>query len=212
MAETMGRGELVAMLRGAVERVRANHEMLGKLDSHGGDGDHGTTMLRAMGILEEKISAEADSTDVGSLLKAVGWGIMGVDGGATGPLFGMFFSGMAEAASGKDSLDAESLASALEAGLASIRKYTKAQVGDKTMIDALVPAVEAARSAADGGADVSELLQQAAQAAVRGAEGTKDLQARFGRAKNVGAKSVGNQDPGATSVSLIFKGFVEGVK
>jgi len=214
MPESIGLDELVGMLRGAVARVRDNHETLSKLDSFGGDGDHGTTMLRAMGIIEKVIGpAEAGSSapDVEALLHDVGWGILGVDGGATGPLFGMFFSGMSEAAAGRTSLDAVALATAFESGLASVGKYTKAEVGDKTIMDALVPAVEAARSAADGGADPHAVLERAAEAAEKGAASTKELQARFGRAKNVREQSVGQQDPGATSVSLIFKGFVEGV-
>ena len=210
MPETIGHAELVAMFRGAVAQIRANHETLSKLDSHGGDGDHGTTMVRATGILENALDGSS-AGGIGGLLKDIGWGIMGVDGGATGPLFGALFMGMSESAVGKDALDAGALAGVFEAGLASVRKYTKAQVGDKTMIDALVPAVQALRSAADGGATVSDALRRAAEAAEQGAASTKDLQARFGRAKNVGPQSIGAQDPGATSVSLIFGGFVEGV-
>lgn len=209
MPEAIGRAELVAMLRGAVEQIRANHEMLSKLDSHGGDGDHGTTMVRAMGIVEK--SLDGDTRELQAFLQEVGWGIMGVDGGATGPLFGALFMGMSESAAGKESLDADGLACVFEAGLASVRKYSKAEVGDKTIIDALVPAVGALRSVADDGGDVGSALRSAADAAEIGAESTKDLQARFGRAKNVGEKSIGQQDPGATSVSLVFRGFVEGV-
>lgn len=217
MPETIGRDELVKMLRGAVAQIRGQHEMLSKLDSHGGDGDHGTTMVRAMAILEKSLDAACGDAgskgqDVQTLLHDIGWGIMGVDGGATGPLFGALFMGMSESASGRDALDAAGLTEAFEAGMASVRKYTKAKPGDKTMIDALVPAVEAMRRATDEGADVSAALEQAAEAAARGAESTRDLQARFGRAKNIGVKSVGQQDPGATSVSLIFRGFVEGVR
>ncbi len=214
MTETIGTRDWVRMLRGAVEQIKANHVMLSELDSHGGDGDHGTTMLRAMSIVEKAIAPVEDGStepEPDALLHDVGWGIMGVDGGATGPLFGMFFSGVSEAAAGKPVLDASGLAAALEQGMDSVRKYTKAQVGDKTMIDALDPAVKAARNAADGGSDLGATLLLAAEAAATGAESTKDLQARFGRSKNVGVKSVGTQDPGATSVALVFKGFAEGV-
>ncbi len=211
MPETLGCAELIAMLRGAVAQVRDNHETLSKLDSHGGDGDHGTTMLRAMGIVEKTL-AESGSSEIAGLLKEIGWAVMGVDGGATGPLYGALFTGMSASAAGTDALNAEGLAAMFEGGLASVQKYTKAQVGDKTMIDALVPAVEALRTSADAGATVADALAQAAEAAGQGAASTKDLQARFGRAKNIGERSIGEQDPGATSVSLIFAGFVEGVK
>ena len=206
----IGYDEVAMMVRGAVDQIAENHETLSRLDSHGGDGDHGSTMLRAMRHLEKAVN-ETTSRNVKEMLQNVGWAIMGVDGGATGPLFGMFFIGMSEAAEEKDSFDAADVAAMCVSGLASIQKQTKAQVGDKTMLDALVPAVEALRAAADRGADVATALAEAAGAAETGAESTRELQARFGRARNLGERSVGHQDPGATSVSLIFKGFCEGV-
>ena len=119
---------------------------------------------------------------------------------------------MSDPAQGAESIDAATLAAMFESGLASVNTLTKARPGNKTIIDALVPAVEAARAAADSGANVVELLEKCAQAAGDGAEATKQMQATFGRAKCMGEKSVGNADPGATSVSFIFKGFIEGVK
>ena len=211
MAQTIGYDELVVMLRCAVGQIRDNHEMLTKLDSFGGDGDHGTTMVRGMGIVAKTID-ESKSTDIKTLLSDIGWAVMGVDGGAAGPLFGSVFNGMSEPADGKDIIDVETLAAMFEAGLASVKTLTKAKPGDKTMIDALVPAVEAVQKAAGEGANIADALDKAAQAAEEGAAATKNMQARFGRAKNIGEKSVGNVDPGATSVSLIFKGFIEGVR
>ena len=211
MSDTIGKDELVAMLRRAVEQVRANHEMLSKLDSFGGDGDHGTTMLRAMALLEEAIekSAAAHITD---LLNDIGWAVMGVDGGATGPLFGMFFLGMSEPAAGKDAIDTALLADMFEAGLASVQQQTKAQVGDKTMVDALVPGVQAMRKATNEGLAIPDACRRAAEAAEQGAKSTEQLKPRFGRAKNVADQSMGHADPGATSVSLVFKGFSEGIQ
>jgi dihydroxyacetone kinase-like protein len=191
------------MLRAAAEQVKKNHEMLSKLDSFGGDGDHGTTMLRAMTILETAIESSSKG-DLKALLHGVGWGIMGVDGGATGPLLGTLLMGMSAVVAGEKSLDAGALAATFEAGLAAVQKRTKARPGDKTLLDALVRRCSDAK-VADGGADVLDVLAQAADAAEKGAAATKDMQAKFGRAKNIGAKSVGNQDPGATSVSLIFE-------
>jgi dihydroxyacetone kinase-like protein len=145
------------------------------------------------------------------LFQKVGWAIMGTDGGAIGPLLGTFFMSMAPAA-GNGSLDAAGVAKLFEAGLAGLQKTSKAKVGDKTMMDALVPAVGALRKAADGGATVVAALEAAAVAAEQGAQETAKLQARFGRAKNIGEKSIGTPDPGATSTALMFRGFVEGVK
>ena len=201
----------VRMFREAANRIRENRERLSNLDSFGGDGDHGTTMVRAMSKVEEVLEVSSTS-DTAGLLKEVGWAIMGVDGGATGPLFGTLFMSMADAAADKDALGTDSLAKVFESGLAGVCKRTKAQVGDKTMIDALVPAVEALHQAAAAGEDTSAALKLAAHAAEEGARSTKDLQARFGRARNVGEKSVGAQDPGATSVALMFAGFADGLR
>ena len=209
--DAIGCTEMAAMLRGAAAQIRDNHELLGKLDSVGGDGDHGTTMVRAMANLEKAVDA-ASGKDLKTLLYDVGWGILGVDGGATGPLLGMFFMGMSEAAEGRETLDALGLTDAFEAGVAGVRAQTKAQPGDKTMVDALVPAVMAASSATESGEDILSALRHAADAAAAGAAATKDMQARFGRARNIKELSIGTPDAGATSVSLIFAGFLKGVE
>ena len=211
MSDTIGYNELVGMLRCAVKQISANHELLGKLDSFGGDGDHGATMLRGMKIVAKTVD-EFKTEDMQTLLSDVGWAVMGVDGGATGPLFGSFFNGMSEPLAGKDAIDSGVLAEMFEAGLAGIFTLTKARPGNKTLIDAMVPAVEAVRKAADEGASVADALEKGAAAASEGAEATTGMQATFGRAKCMGEKSIGNADPGATSVSFIFKGFSEGVK
>ncbi|MFA6244381.1 MAG: dihydroxyacetone kinase subunit DhaL [Candidatus Hydrogenedentales bacterium] len=211
MNATIGYEETIQMLRGAAAQIRENHEMLSKLDSVGGDGDHGTTMLRAMTILEKAIDSCA-SNDVKSILNDVGWAIMGVDGGATGPLFGTLFMSMAEGLGDNTTMDAPVLLAAFASGLSGVQAQTKAKVGDKTMLDALVPAIDALRVAVEGGANVVDALRAAAEGAGQGAASTKDLQARFGRAKNIKEQSIGTQDPGATSVSLIFRGFWKGVE
>lgn len=206
---TVGYDEIVALLHGACRQIREHHELLGRLDSVGGDGDHGPTMLRVMSTVEEAI-AGSSTREIGKLLKTVGWAVMGVDGGATGPLLGSLFMGMSDAAAA-GALDAAALAAMFEGGLARVRKQTKAQPGDKTMIDALVPAVGAIRAAADAGAEITTMLERGAAAAAAGAEATTGMMAKFGRARNIKEKSIGSPDAGATSTSLIFKGFSEGV-
>lgn len=207
MLESVGYDEMVRMLRSAARMVRDDHGRLSQLDSVGGDGDHGTTMVRAMTCLEKAIDTSA-SRDLKSLLYDVGWAILGVDGGATGPLLGTFFMSMSEAVAGKEVLDAAGLAATFEAGLAGVRTQTKAQIGDKTMIDALAPAVAAMREAAARGVkDIEQILSQGVLGANNGAVATKGMQARFGRAKNIKERSIGYEDPGATSVALIFFGF-----
>jgi len=208
---TITHDTLAEMLRGAAAEIRENHEWLSRLDSVGGDGDHGTTMVRAMARMEEALASSV-SGKIHTLLNDVGWAILGVDGGATGPLLGMFFVSMASAAEGLEELGAGNVAALFEAGLTGVRAQTKAQPGDKTLIDALVPAVEALRAAAEPGADILEALHLAAGAAEAGAKLTSTMQARFGRARNIKEQSIGTQDPGATSMSLLFRGFKKGLE
>jgi dihydroxyacetone kinase-like protein len=210
MADTIGIDDIGRMIGSAADKIRANRDELSKLDSAIGDGDHGTTIARAMGIAE-KVIAESEKKELKGLLKDVGWGVMGVDGGATGPLLGSFLMGLNNGVGEKDVIDCPTLAVMFEAGLAGVRRQSKAQIGDKTMMDALLPAVDAIRQAADGGKSIKEALQNAAEAAENGAISTKDFQARFGRAKNLGERTIGCQDPGATSMALIFQGFLEGL-
>jgi len=211
MAQTIGYDDVVGMLRAAMENVRENHKLLSKLDSATGDGDHGTTMVRAAGAVEKAIDA-ADGTSLKTLLSGVAWEVMGADGGSTGPLFGSLFLGMSEAAGDNPALDCPTVAGMFEAALAKVQKQTRAQVGDKTLIDALVPAVDAIRAAADAGGTIDVALSQAAGAATQGAEATAEMQAKFGRARNLGPRTVGHVDPGATSVSLLFQGFASAIE
>jgi len=211
MPEAVGPDDLARMFRRAIDAVRRCRDELSRLDSAGGDGDHGTTMVRAMAGVE-KVLAEPGLRTPGKVLGAIGWSILGVDGGATGPLFGTLFMGMGEAAGDRESLDPAALAGALEAGLAAVGKRTKAKPGDKTLMDALVPAAEAMGATAASSKDIREMLRLAAEAARRGAESTAAMAARFGRARNVGAKSIGHPDAGATSISLMLRGFFKGLE
>lgn len=208
MPETLGYGDIARMIQGAVERIRANHERLSQLDSALGDGDHGSAMLRAVEAAEKAVQ-EAQGTDAPALLQAVAWGIMGAAGGAPGPLLGSFFLGLGEAAGEDGQRDGTRVADMFAAGLAGVQKQTKAQVGDKTMIDALVPAVAAIRSAAEADEPIGAALRQAAEAAAAGAESTREMLSKFGKARHMGERTRGHVDPGATSVQLIFEGFAD---
>jgi dihydroxyacetone kinase-like protein len=211
MADTIGIEDMGRMIRVAADKIRANRDDLSKLDSAIGDGDHGMTIARAMGIAE-KVIEESDKKEFKGLLKEVGWGVMGVDGGATGPLLGSFLMGLGNGIDELETIDCPTLAVMFEAGLAGVRRQSKAQVGDKTLMDALLPAVDAIRQAADAEKSITEALQAAAEAAQKGAISTKDFRAKFGRAKNLGERTIGCQDPGASSMALIFQGFFEGVQ
>lgn len=210
MNDTIGFEDIVRMLRSAAKKIRDNREELSKLDSAIGDGDHGTSIARAMDIAEKVINGY-EKKDAKSLLKDVGWGVMGVDGGAIGPLLGSFLMGMSDGVGGQHEVDCKGMATMIETGLAGVSRQTKAQVGDKTLMDALLPAFEAFRQAAAAGKSIREAFQSSAEAAEKGAISTRGYTARFGRAKNLGERTIGHQDPGATSVSLLFQGFLEGI-
>jgi dihydroxyacetone kinase-like protein len=205
MPETIGYPQISAMLHGAAGRIRANHEMLSRLDSAVGDGDHGTTILRTMEAVEKTVS-ENTGPDLQQLFTAVAWAVMSCDGGSTGPLLGSLFMGMGEGAAGRNEFDCAGLAALFEAGIAKMQKQSRAQIGDKTMMDAFLPAL-AALKAADPARGIRAAFQQAATAAAQGAEATKTMRAKFGRARNLGDRSLGAVDPGAMSVALIFDGF-----
>jgi dihydroxyacetone kinase-like protein len=149
---------------------------------------------------------EAPYQNTQNLLKDCGWRILSIDGGASSALLGTFFTGMAEVADESD-FNCEALAVAFESGMNALLKQTKARLGDKTMVDALVPAVTVLRAAANSGTPISAALEQAATAAQAGAENTKTLVARYGRAKFLGEKTLGHADPGAVSIALLFRGF-----
>ncbi|MDP6635221.1 MAG: dihydroxyacetone kinase subunit DhaL [Phycisphaerae bacterium] len=208
MADTINADDITAMLQAAVALIRENESLLSKLDSATGDGDHGSAMVQAVGAAEKAVD-QWDKASIKSLLHGVGWGMMCIDGGSTGPLWGSLFVGMSKGAGDAESIDCAAMADMFEAGLEKIQKQSKAQVGDKTMMDALIPAIGAIRTAADSSASISDAMTAAASAAAAGAAATADMQAKFGRARNLGERVIGHVDPGATSMSLLFKAFSE---
>jgi len=207
---TVDYATLAKMLRQAAQQVKTSKDLLSQLDSATGDGDHGTTMNRIADAMLETLQTTT-SADIPALLEALGWNVMSVDGGSASPLLGSFFTGMAEAAGGKQCLSVPELAQLFEAGVVKLQAQTSAKPGDKTMVDALVPAVAALRQAADAGEALAPAMAKAAAAAVAGAKSTSTMQAKFGRARNLGARTLGHVDPGATSISLIFTGLHEGL-
>ena len=191
--------EIVRAMAAAMEE---NRRHLTKLDSEIGDGDHGNNMHRGFQAAVERLG-EADPSTPADVLKTVSMALIGKVGGAAGPLYGTAFLRASTALSGKEDVSAEEAAEALEAALGGIKQRGKAEAGDKTIVDALQPAVEAAKGAAGSG-DVSEVFRAAAEAAREGAEGTVPLTARRGRASYLGERAAGHQDPGATSTYLLL--------
>ena len=175
---------------------------LTKLDSEIGDGDHGTNMHRGFQAALERLEG-ADPSTPADALKAVSMALISKVGGAAGPLYGTAFLRASTALQGKDEVSAEDAAAALEAALGGIKQRGKAEVGDKTIVDALEPAAEAAKEAAANGS-AADVLRAAAEAAKEGAEATIPLTARKGRASYLGQRAAGHQDPGATSTYFLL--------
>lgn len=194
---------LVKTLAGwAMERDRLN-----ELDRALGDGDHGSTVARGAQAAIDSLQAGNFST-VNQVFGAVGRSMMSSMGGASGMLFGLFFRS-AEQAPESDVLDLATLSALFDRGLADLKVRTKAQPGDKTMFDALVPALTSLR---ESRGDLVSALDRAATAAVHGAERTADLVPKFGRAKTLGERAKGTPDPGATSIALFFSGLAANLK
>ena len=175
---------------------------LTKLDSEIGDGDHGTNMHRGFQAALERLEG-ADPSTPADALKAVSMALISKVGGAAGPLYGTAFLRASTALQGKDEVSAEDAAEALEAALGGIKQRGKAEVGDKTIVDALEPAAEAAKGAVSDGS-AADVLRAAAEAAKEGAEATVPLTARKGRASYLGQRAAGHQDPGATSTYFLL--------
>jgi dihydroxyacetone kinase-like protein len=197
--------DVVAWVRAFAADVEANKEYLTQLDAAVGDADHGINMNRGMSAVVGKLDEAADEKDVGALLKTVGMTLVSTVGGAGGPLYGTLFLQMGTAASGKSELGPDDWAAALEAGIKGVQARGKAEPGDKTMIDALLPGLEALRSALDGGASFEDALTASAEAAGQGMRDTIPLVARKGRASYLGERSAGHQDPGATSSHMLLE-------
>ncbi|MBM7813193.1 dihydroxyacetone kinase subunit DhaL [Saccharothrix algeriensis] len=197
--------ERVADAVRAVARVVAEHrEELVRLDREIGDGDHGENLNRGFAALAPRLAEEAPGTP-GAVLELTATTLVSQVGGAAGPLFGTAFRRAAVAVGGVAELDARAVAAALQAALEGVVARGKAAVGDKTMVDALTPAVAAAESVAATGGDVAAVLSAAAQAAEQGAESTVPLVARKGRASYLGERSAGHLDPGARSTALLLR-------
>ncbi|WP_350352890.1 dihydroxyacetone kinase subunit DhaL [Microbacterium sp. A8/3-1] len=199
----VGTDTLVDWISGFRDAVTEKREWLTELDSAIGDADHGANIARGMSAVGEKLAAGTPAT-VDELLKTVGMTLVSSVGGASGPLYGTFFLRMGMTAGAVTELDAAGLASALRAGLEGIVARGKAEAGDKTMFDAMAPAVDALDAAIAEGADLSTAARRAADAAAAGRDATEPLVARKGRASYLGERSAGHLDPGAASTAILF--------
>ena len=196
--------DAVRWVRSFADVIAENKEYLTQLDSAIGDADHGINMNRGMQAVLGKIDGVTDG-DIGTLLKTVGMTLVSTVGGAGGPLYGTLFLQFGTATTGKADLEPADWAVALEKGVEGVQMRGKAEPGDKTMVDALIPARDAFRQAVDDGTSFEDALQRSATAAEEGMKATIPWVARKGRASYLGERSAGHQDPGATSSYLLLK-------
>ena len=185
------------------EKIRENKDFLTDLDREIGDADHGVNMARGFSAVEEKLPK--DETDIGLMLKKTGMTLLSTVGGASGPLYGTAYMEAGKIAAGKTEISPEDFGAMLAAAIAGIQKRGKAVRGEKTMLDALIPAYDAYMAKVGEGADIAAALDAACSEAEKGIEFTKTIRATKGRASYLGDRSIGHQDPGATSATLTLE-------
>ena len=196
--------EVLSWIQALQKTYKENKTYLTELDSAIGDADHGINMDRGF----TTVKAELEKTppqDIGAILKTTAMTLIRTVGGASGPLYGTFFLRASNTCAGKTELQASDLVALFEIGLEGIVRRGKAQLGDKTMVDALTPAVNTMKQLLQDGTDLHQILQQGVAAAEKGMNDTIPLQAKKGRASYLGERSIGHQDPGATSAYLLLK-------
>jgi glycerone kinase len=201
----MTKSEFAARLQHACASVIAAEQELTEIDSKFGDADHGLTMTKIAGAISTAV--EASDGGIQSMLDDAAMAVMSLNGGSAVPLWNTWLDGMQEAAPEGEEIGVAGLQAVFAQGLEEMNDMSGAKVGDKTMMDALIPASEAI--AGYTGSDVQGLFTAAAQAAAKGAEDTKQFVSKFGRAKSYGTKTIGTPDAGAASMSYFFQGLAQ---
>lgn len=188
-----------------IETINTNRQYLSEVDGAIGDGDHGINMSKGFTQCGQKMAARGEVPSLPVALSDLSESLMEGIGGSMGPLYGTFFLGIGEALAGREDLDKEALYRALDAGIVAVQEIGDAKVGDKTLIDTLVPARSAYRAALDEGRSFRDCLAAMTSAAEAGMNSTRDLRARIGRASRLGDRSIGALDAGACSCFLILR-------
>ena len=205
MAATIGAGAIRRWIQEAARVLGEQRQHLTDLDAAIGDADHGVNMDRGFRAAVARVDTLDADASPGAILRAVGAAVMSSVGGASGPLWGMAFRRAGQQLGDAPEIDGPGLAGALDQVVQAMRGLGKAEIGDKTMLDALVPAAEALRARIEAGDTLSAALTVACETAEVGVQATIPLQARKGRASYLGERSIGHQDPGATSAALILR-------
>lgn len=190
------------MIESAATNIAQRTNEFSQLDAILGDGDHGEAISTAFNVI---VKSSKTGADFKTVLGDMGFGVMLETSGSTSTLLGGFLLGMSDCVPAASEIDAQQVTAMFRGGLEGVKKNTKAQRGDKTMMDSLIPAIEAMEACSTK--DVKELLHAAAQAALQGVEDTTAMKANFGRARNLGDKTIGHPDAGATSWACMFESF-----
>jgi len=201
---SISRDEFLEWIKNCAAILKENREYLIDLDSAIGDGDHGANMDRGFRAVMSKMN-EVEDKDIGTIAKTVGMTLLSTVGGAGGPLYGTFYLQIGMKSAGMMELNLEDWATALEAAVDGVVMRGKAELGDKTMVDALTPAVVSLKESLNGSVPIGDALEKSADAAKQGMVDTIPLVAKKGRASYLGERSAGHQDPGATSSYLILQ-------
>ena len=199
---------MAAIIEGMAKKIEAEKDYLTQLDNEIGDGDHGINLARGFEAVEKKLPSLAGG-DIGALLKGIGMQLVSTVGGASGPLYGTAFMKAGMACKGLTELDGPAFVKAMEAAVDGVKMRGKATEGEKTMLDALCPALKVMQDEVAAGKSLKEALQDAAAAAEKGVEYTKTIIATKGRASYLGERSLGHQDPGATSSLYLLQVLAE---
>ena len=208
---TVSKNQIVQWLETTATVLSENKDYLTELDAAIGDADHGINMDRGFRKVMEKLPSVADK-DIGSILKTIGMTLISSVGGAAGPLYGTFYMRSGMAAVAKEELDNDDVVKMLQAGVDGIVQRGRAQLEDKTMFDAWAPAMVALNGSLENGDDLLTAMRSAVAAAEQGMKDTIPLQAKKGRASYLGERSIGHQDPGATSSYLILNALLDTIE
>lgn len=200
----MNTEKLIAVLHKIAEKIEAEKDYLTELDSPIGDSDHGINLARGFREVEKKIDALAEK-EPSEVLKTVGMTLVSTVGGSSGPLYGTGFMKLGMALKGKSDITAADFLAGFEQAVEGIKLRGKSVQGEKTMLDAMIPALEAMKAQLENGADAAQIFAEGIRAAWEGVEYTKTIVATKGRASYVGERGIGHQDPGATSITMVLE-------
>ena len=202
--------KMIEILKAIAAKIELEKDYLTELDNEIADGDHGVNMAKGFNAVVAKLETMAGK-DIGSLLKTTGMTLVSTVGGSAGPLYGTAFMKAGAALKDKMEIDGNDLVAAIEAAIGGIKMRGKATTGEKTMLDAICPAYDALKASLEEGEDLKAAMTKAVAAARAGVEYTKTIKATMGRASYIGDRSIGHQDPGATSAMYMFEVLLENI-